>query len=409
LKICFAMVILGCCVEAFMRATKALIYLDNVAHNVKEAKRLISAEYAQNPAGRSVPPKICIPVKADAYGHGAVPCAKKALESGADCLGVATVDEGAELRAAGISAPVLLFTLPVPEEIPLLVKSCLEPFVFDVDTVSLLNAEAVSQKKHISIHLKIDSGMGRAGCRPEDALGVAKVIDAASHIDLVGVCTHFAVSDSLKKDDVAFTQKQFSVFMQAVDAISAAGIDPGIRHCAASAATLLYPEMHLDMVRPGIMTYGYWPGDYKGGNAELAARAEADLKPVMKLVTSIIALKTVRSGESVSYGRRWTAENDETIAVLPLGYADGLRRSLSPGLVVTVNGTPAPIAGRICMDQCMIRLKDVPDAKRYSEAVIFGDKAQGTIMDAGDAAELACTIPYEILCGITKRVPRVYV
>jgi alanine racemase len=383
--------------ELFMRATKAIIHLDNVSHNLREVRHLCGAS------------KICVPVKADAYGHGAVPCAKAAIDAGMDCLGVATVDEGAELRAAGITAPVLLFTLPAPEEIPLLVKNDLEPFVYDAHTVGLLNSEAAAQHKRVKAHLKVDTGMGRAGCRPEDAAGTAKTIDDAPNIDLAGICTHFAASDSLDADDEAYTKLQFAVFMQAIAAVQSAGIDPGIRHCAASGALLRFPETHLDMVRPGIVTYGYFPGNYRNGAPELSALTPAVFKPVMELVTSIAAVKTVHAGESVSYGRTWRADADEVIAVLPIGYGDGLRRSLSPGLVVTIGGKPCSIAGRICMDQCMTRLKDAPEARRYGEVVIFGDKARGAAMDAGSAAEIAKTIPYEILCGISKRVPRVYV
>jgi alanine racemase len=376
-----------------------LIHLENLAHNIREIKKLAGV-------------KICIPVKADAYGHGAVRCSQTALMNGADCLGVATTDEGRELRDAGITAPILLFTLPDPEEIGDCVRCELQPFVYDGRIIALLDEEAGKQRRRTGVHLKIDTGMGRAGCRAEDAANLAKTICAAKNLFLAGTCTHFAASDSLCESDIEFTKKQFALFSRAVSSVRDAGLDPGVLHCAASGGVLLHPETRLDMARPGILTYGYYPGDYRDGVPVLAPRADLALKPVMELVTSVIAVKTIKAGETVSYGRTWTAAEDEPVAVLPVGYGDGLRRSLSRasgsagrGFAVSVEGTDCEIAGRICMDQCMIRIKDAPSAKVGSRAVIFGGAAGG----AGFPAEIAGTIPYEILCGISKRVPRVYV
>ncbi|MDR1785355.1 MAG: alanine racemase [Spirochaetaceae bacterium] len=377
-----------------MRATRALIHLDNLAGNIREAKRL---------AGEGV--KLCIPVKADAYGHGAVQCAMRALQSGADCLGVAAVDEGAELRAAGIRAPILLFSPPAVDEIPHLIHEDLQPFVFDSEMVALLNDQALKQGKTVRVHLKVDTGMGRVGCRPEEALGTAQEIALAKAVLMEGICTHFAVSDSPEDGDAAFTRKQLKVFLETAAGIEKAGVNPGIRHCAASGGLLFYPESRLDMVRPGIITYGYYPGAYLRGAPEMAAKTTAVFTPVMELVSQVSAVRTIRAGETVSYGRTWRAEEDGRIGVIPLGYGDGLRRSLSPGLTVGVNGAPCPIVGRICMDQCMALVKD---AKRGDPVTLFGDKKKGAPMDAGDLAEIARTIPYEILCGILKRTPRVY-
>jgi alanine racemase len=352
---------------------------------------------------------LCVPVKADAYGHGAVQCALAAVESGADFVGVATIHEGAELRDAGIGAPVLLFGPPMPDEIPELVARNLCPFVFEPYIIRLLSEEAVRCQKTISVHLKVDTGMGRIGCAPEDAAQLAKLISTSSRLKLGGMCTHFAVSDSLDTSDVEFTRKQFRRFNEAIAAVRKAKIDPGICHCANSGAFLLHEETHLDMVRPGIMVYGYYPGDYRDGKPVLAEKYPIGIAPVMDLVTQISAIKDIGDGVSVSYGRRWTSKTPTRIATLPLGYADGLSRRLSPaGLKVAVRKKPCRVTGTICMDQCMIDLENAPDADYGDEVVVFGSKNRNALFDAGGLAEIAGTIPYEILTAISRRVPRIY-
>jgi alanine racemase len=380
-----------------VRATQAVIHLQNIAHNVREIKKLIADGV-----------KICTPVKADAYGHGAIECAKTALASGADCLGVATADEGSCLRQAGINSPIVLFTLPAPEETAQCVRDNLEPFVYEDAAICRFETQAAAQNKRAGVHLKIDTGMGRAGCKVSESAELAKKIARSKHLALLGVCTHFAASDSLAADDEAFTNEQFLLFMKAVSLIKNEGIDAGLLHCAASGAVMRYPHTHLDMVRPGIMTYGYYPGGCKNGAPELAQFSKARLKPVMELVTEVAAIKSISAGQSVSYGRTWTALDEQKIAVLPVGYGDGLRRDLSPGLAVSVEGASCKVAGRICMDQCMISLKGLEGIAPNSRVVIFGGE-NSACMDAASLAEIAGTIPYEILCGISKRVPRVYV
>ncbi|MDR3283707.1 MAG: alanine racemase [Treponema sp.] len=381
-----------------MRPTKAIIHLSSLEHNIAEIKKLLSRQT-----------RLCVPVKADAYGHGAVQCSRKALESGADCLGIATVSEGVELRDAGIIAPVLLFSSPLGDEISEVVSRNLTPFVFEPFCIRLLEEEAARRGKTATVHLKVDTGMSRVGCRPEDAASLARLIVQCKHLKLGGMATHFAVSDSLENNDEVFTHEQFRRFTAAVAAVKREGVDPGICHCANSSATLRYPETHLDMVRPGIMVYGCYPGDYRKGAPVLAEKHPVNLEPVMDVVTQITAVKDIPLGTSVSYGRRWTSAASARIATLPIGYADGLRRRLSlTGFVVAVGDKHCPVRGTICMDQCMIDLTAAPDAAVGDKATVFGAKCRGAIFDAGALGELIGTIPYEILTSMSRRVPRIY-
>ncbi|MDR1901586.1 MAG: alanine racemase [Treponema sp.] len=373
-----------------MRATRAIIHLDNLRQNIRVVRERIGF------------PLICLPVKADAYGHGAVPVARAGLEAGADCLAVAAVDEGAELREAGIDAPILLFTLPLPEELPRLIALHLTPFVFDREFIRLL-ADALESalpgpkgRQPFPVHLKIDTGMGRAGCRPEEAPDLAAFICRQKNLELAGVATHLAASDSTTEDDIGWTKTQLVRFREAVEGIKAGGLHPGIVHAANSGATALHEDAWFDMVRPGIALYGYSP--FKDGPAALP------VKPIMELSTQIVSIKHIKQGESVSYGRTWTAAEDTTIGILPLGYGDGLPRSLSGKWKVRMEGGLYPLIGRICMDQCMVNLGAGAKIPRWAKACIFGPGMQ----DAADMAAVTGTIPYEITCNINKRVKRIY-
>ncbi len=400
-----------------MRCTKAVIYQDNLRGNLAAIRRFVRPET-----------KICVAVKADGYGCGAVTAAKVASECGADFLAVATVGEGVELRRNGVSTPVLLLSLCTKDETADLVRYKITPLVFDSEMIRAVSAAAASCSasrapaasgggvpsgaeagRRFGVFLAVDTGMGRIGCAPDEAAKTAAEIEASGSLRLAGMITHFAVSDSTRSDDRLYTERQFADFQSAVACVRRAGIDPGICSCSSSAATLDRPEMQLDMVRPGIAVYGYYPDRITRGY--LAEKGTpADLKPVMQLETEIVAIRRFRAGSSVSYGRTWTAGTDTDIAVLPIGYADGLLRRCSPGLEVSVNGRLYPVRGRICMDQCMIDIgPDNPDVRRWDKAVIFGPKEGGALRDAADIAELTDTIPYEIMTAVTKRVERVVV
>ena len=380
-----------------MRATIAKIYTENLKHNLQEIKARLS------PAT-----KMCVAVKANAYGHGAVACAKIAVEQGADFLAVAAVSEGVELREAGITAPVLLLSLCQPAEMDELVAHDLTPLVFDAEYSDLVAQAALrAGKKQYAVHLAIDTGMGRIGCFSKDAAAVARHIVASGTLSLGGMCTHFAASDSFAASDRAYTDQQFARFSQAIENVKAAGINPGICHCCNSAATLDRPELHLDMVRPGIIVYGYYPGALD--RAYFAQKGTpVDLRPVMALVSKIVAVRAFQKGMSVSYGHAWTADHDTTLGVLPVGYADGLFRRFAQVAMVSVQGKNYPICGRICMDQCMIDL-GTDAVERWSEAVLFGPKESGAAQSAQELADATGTISYEITSAITKRVPRLYI
>lgn len=382
-----------------MRATIAKIYIDNLRHNLKSIRARISKDS-----------KMCVAVKADAYGHGAVRCAQEAISCGADFLAVATVEEGTELREAGISVPILVLSLCDLEEISELISNNLTPLVFDPEYIQKIEECVRSQNKsNFAVHLAVDTGMGRIGCLPENAVSIAKIIDSSDVLRLGGMCTHFAAADSIKEEDIAYTEQQFAAFLHAVDSVKTAGINPGIRHCANSALTLARPEMHLDMCRPGIIVYGYYPGDITQDYLK-SLGIDIELKPVMALVSKIVAIRPFESGKSISYGHTWTAQKPTDIGVLTIGYGDGMfRRFSQAGVKIAVNGKEYPICGRICMDQCMIDLGANSSVPRWSEAIIFGPKESGALQSAQEIADATGTISYEITCGISKRVQRVFI
>ena len=371
-----------------MRATKAIIHLDNLKHNITQIKQTLAPDT-----------KICLPVKADAYGHGAIRTAIAAIRAGVSYLAVASVQEGIELREAGIVAPIISLSLPILEEIASIIDYKLEPLVIDEEFINELNRAANAQNKTVAVHLKIDTGMSRIGCKPSEAVKLATQIVRAKNLRLQGVATHFAVADSDSESDRAFTKGQLERFSDAVEAIRQTGIHIPLVHAANSGAVQMMPEAQFDMVRPGLLAYGYMP---------IQGTATAiDVKPVMELVTQVVLIKQIRAGTCVSYGRNWTAPQDTYIATLPIGYADGLRRALSPGLKVRIGNDFFPIIGRICMDQCMVDLGAHPWVQRWDEVCIFGPNPQDN--SAQTLADIAGTIPYEITCGIHKRVPRVFV
>ena len=406
-----------------MRLTFAEIYIKNFEANVKAIKKFVKPGV-----------KICCSVKADAYGHGAVPCAKAAVKCGADFLAVATVGEGIELREAKIKAPILLLSYCSPSEMADLVKFNITPFVGDEEYIGFLeravqkaaaktdacaaagkakNAEKCSQDqkaaaKKFAVHLAVDSGMGRVGCLPSDAAALAKRIASSKFLCLGGMCTHFASADGTSARDRSYAKKQRDVFAAAVESVKAAGIKPGIVHASASAALMDKPEWQFDMVRPGIILYGYYPDKITEKHLR-AKKTPLVVKPVMALVTGISALRPFKKGMSVSYGSTWTAAKDTTIGVLPIGYADGLLRRQAGTLKVSVGGKLYPVRGRICMDQCMVDLGSAKGIKRFDRAVIFGPKESCALLTADDLARAAGTISYEILTCVGKRVERVLV
>ncbi len=375
-----------------MRATRAIIHLDNLQYNIQEIKKKLKANT-----------KICLPIKADAYGHGAVRIAVASIRAGVSYLAVASVQEAIELRNAGIIVPIISLSLPILEEIPSLIEYNIEPLVIDEEFINTLNEHAKKLNKVAGVHLKIDTGMNRIGCTADEAVKIAMQIKRASNLELKGTCTHFAVSDSKEKEDIAYTKAQIKTFKTALKEIKKAGVSTGLIHAANSGAVLQYPEAQFDMVRPGILIYGYAPTKELEKNIKL--------KPVMELISQVVLIKKIKKGESVSYGRIWTAEKDTFVATLPIGYADGLSRAFSPGLRVKIGNEYFPVIGRICMDQCMVDLGPAPWVQRWDKVSIFGPNTSKSEKNnsASDLAKMIGSIPYELTCGINKRVPRVYI
>lgn len=369
------------------RRTWAEIHLGNVVHNMKAIR-------ASLPQGT----KFLGVVKADAYGHGAVAVAKALEENGADYLAVAGIDEAVQLRREGVQMPILILGHTPPEFVSELIANRLTQTVTNLNKAKEYSAAATDCGGILKIHIKLDTGMSRLGflCAGDYFdLGVANVVGACRlpHLDAEGIYTHFAMSDEEGEEAEAYTRAQFKLFTDVIRAVEEKGITFRLRHCANSGAVESYPETTLDMVRPGILLYGY--GDTAG---------KFDLRPCMRLVTQIGTVKHYEAGTRVSYGGTWTAQRHTRMGVIPIGYADGLQRCLSgKGEFYTAGGFAHQV-GRICMDMCMIDLTDVPQADVGDEVEIFGEHA-----DLEELARQAGTISYELLCAVGKRVPRVYI
>ena len=364
------------------RATWAEIDLAAYAENLEHIKTCV------RPGA-----KLCVVVKADAYGHGAIPCARVAVEHGADYLAVATIGEGVELREAGFTQPILLLGMILPEEAQTVVDFGITQTVCTQELAKALSDAAVCLGKTAKVHLKIETGMGRIGIRPEEAADLASYIKGLPGLELEGAFSHFATADS---KDKTYTKQQLASFQKALDAIKARSIDIPIRHIAESAAILEIPEAHYDMVRVGIIQHGLWPSD--------EVTHPITLKETMKLYAKVVFLKHLHPGESIGYGRQFIAERESIIATLPIGYADGYIRAYSPEGYVILHGKKAPIAGRVCMDQVMIDVTDIPNVNVGDTALLFGGEALPTDTAAG----WLHTINYEVTCLIAPRVPRVY-
>lgn len=383
------------------RCTKAILYKENLRHNLEEIRKNVSPDT-----------KICIAVKADGYGHNAVLTAKLAQEvGGIEYFAVATVDEGVELRKAGIISTIILLSLSIPEDFDRLFEFKISPLIFGEEYISLLAKYAdeyyKNTKEKLSVHLAVDTGMGRIGCYPQEVLSQAKLINSKSHLELKGLTTHFCVGDSIKEEDQAFTQKQFEEFTYAINTLKENGINPGICSCGNSAIVLNNKDMHLDMVRPGIITYGYYPDEITKDYLK-SKNIDFDLKPVLALETQVVAIRDFPANKSISYGRTYLCPQDTKIAILPIGYADGLLRRFSPGIKVCIKGKEYPVVGRICMDQCMVDLgKDNNDVALWDKVIIFGPKESGALQTADDLARIGNTISYEVLTSLSKRVKRI--
>lgn len=335
-------------------------------------------------------------VKAGGYGHGAVPVAQTALAAGADRLGVSTVEEALELRRAGIVAPLHVFAEPPLSAASVVVEHKLIPTVATLGFARALAAASTSAGTRARYHLKVDSGMNRIGVRAEDAPEFARELRPLAGLEMEGVFTHFATADV--PGDWGF-DRQIARFTQATEDMRTEGIDPGIIHAANSAATILHPRTHFDMVRCGISIYGLHP--------DRATHGRVDLRPAMSVKARVTFLKRVPLGEGVSYGFTYHTSAPTVLATLPLGYADGVHRAASNKMRVLMDGIPCRQVGRVCMDQLVVEVPRDVTVSIGDEAVLVGEQA-GQRIGMEELADHAGTIDYEIACAFAMRLPRRY-
>lgn len=365
------------------RGVWAEINLDAVAHNVQTAKANLRPQT-----------RLCAVVKADAYGHGAVRIAREAVRNGADFLAVALLQEAVALREAGIDAPILILGALLPEVAELAVRYDISCAVFQKEQLCALNAAALKLGVKAKVHLKIDTGMHRIGVHVREAGCFAALAASLPGIYIEGVFSHFATADA---DDKGYAAYQFTRFKEALALIEEAGVKVPIRHIANSAALTELQEYQLDMVRQGITLYGLHPAHMTD--------CYKDFEPVMTVRSKISFVKTLPAGETIGYGRTYTTSRPSVIATVPIGYADGVNRRLSNRGYMLVKGGRAPIVGSVCMDQVMLDVTDIEDVKTGDEVLVFG----GHELPVELVAQWADTICYEIVCGVSPRVPREYV
>ena len=374
--------------KSTLKRTWAEINLDNLAFNYKKIREYI---------GKDV--KFLGVVKADAYGHGAVQVSRHLQDLGADYLAVSSIDEAMELRFNGITMPILILGHTPREQVDRLICFNITQAVTCEAKAIEYSEEAVKYGGTLKVHIKVDSGMSRLGYICEGDYfehGVDGICYACNlpGLDAEGIFTHFAVSDETGDECIEYTKHQFKLFTDVVSAVEEKlGKKFKLRHCANTGATVDYPETYLDMVRPGLLLYGY--GDFA---------KRLGLKPIMTMKTTVSTIKIYPEGTKISYGGLYTTDKKTRIGVVPYGYADGFLRSLSDRYSVMTGQGAAPVRGRICMDMCMIDLTDKPEVVVGSEVEIFGEHNPIENM-----AEMAGTIPYEIVCAVSKRVHRVYI
>ena len=370
--------------EQQKKRTWVEINLSHLKHNVSEMRKQLpdSCRYLGV-------------VKANAYGHGAVQVAKCLEEMEVAYLAVACLDEAIELREAGVHAKILILGPSLPEYAPTIAQlGNVCQAVGSYRLAQAFNDALEGTDLILPVHIKLETGMGRTGfdVRKLKGLEDAKNTMSLEHLEIRGVFTHFAVSDELGDP---YTWNQYTLFTQSIEWLEQeSGEKFLVRHCTNSAAMVNYPQMYMDMVRPGLAQYGLYPAGERGA---------LELKPVMSLKTRVVEITEHEAGESISYGRTYTCPDSKRFAVLPIGYADGLPRSLSGQFSVVIGGKPAPQCGRICMDMCMVDITDLPEVQVGDEVEIFGEQQSVDVL-----AEVADTISYELLCAVSPRVPRVY-
>ncbi|MCQ2420097.1 MAG: alanine racemase, partial [Clostridia bacterium] len=318
-------------------------------------------------------------MKADAYGHGAVPVSHALTDFGADYLAVSNLEEAVQIRRGGIRTPILILGYTPPEFADNMVFLDITQEVHSLEYARDLDQALAGTNYILNVHLKLDTGMTRIGFIAYDnekTIGELEEVSRLRHLHAEGIFMHFSVADSLEPDDAAYTKLQYSRFTSMLDELAARGIRPEIRHCCNSGAAILYPEYSMDMIRPGIATYGISPSpDCEG---------KLDLRPVMSVHTTIAQIRDIPAGTCISYGRTFVTDRPMRVAVLPIGYADGLSRALSGKVSFLLHGKQAKNVGRICMDMCMVDVSDIPQARVGDTVTLFGYDENGTLVSCQD-------------------------
>ncbi len=370
-----------------------------------EARRPTVAEINLNALRNNVrricervhPAEVMAVVKANGYGHGAIPVAQTSLSAGATQLGVALLEEGNELRRAQIDAPILVFGGFFENQIDSFIANNLQFTIYDLRLAEIVSRRAQALDRKAQAHVKIDTGMGRVGLLPNEAVEGILAMAKLPNLELFGLCTHFASSDS---SDKSHANRQLEQFKAIVQQLTHYALRFKYLHTANSGAILDLPQSHFNLVRPGVMMYGYYPSN--------ETSEPIPLEPAMSLRTQIIFVKRVPAGTFISYGQTFQTRQATTIATLPIGYADGISRRFSNNFEVLVRGRRCPLVGRVCMDQIMIDLGDMQDVQAGEEVVLLGKQGDEEISIYEWCQRLE-TIPYEVTCGISRRVVRIYV
>ena len=369
-----------------MAVTEAFIYRSRLSANIRILKE------------RSGVP-LCIALKANAYGHGAVEVARTAMQEGVDTFGFARLSEAVQLEEAGLKARSIMYSVLGDDEIGEALARGYELFVCDGEYLDVIEAEAQKlyheQGRMARVHIKVDTGMHRLGVDADSAIALAQRASESTCLEIAGVCTHFPVADSPAE---AFTSVQIRELSSAVDEMRRRGIDPGCVHAANSAGVFYHPGSRFGMTRPGISVYGYPPDDTDGS---------LSLSPVMEFRSTVVQVKKLKAGEAVSYGLTETVPRDTYIAVIAAGYADGYSRAFSSKGRVAIGDAAYKVIGRVCMDQCVVDVGADCRVRRGDTAVLFGPEPPAE--SAADLAKIAGTISYEITCNVSARVPRVYI
>lgn len=365
--------------------TVATIDLSALAHNAAQVRRCLGSSC-----------EIIAVVKANAYGHGSVEITQALQHLGIARFGVATIEEGQALRAAGIQTPIVVLGALLPQQLPDLLAHRLTPVIHEPAIAKALAKQVPPTVQPYAVHIKVETGMGRLGLTLEELPTILNGKELEGPLRLEGLMTHLADADG---DNGAFSEEQLARFRTAIDTVERSGFKVPVIHAANSSAIVRYPSFHFSAVRPGISLYGY--------HTLPASVTPPDLKPILSLSTTVVQVRTLSPGASVSYNRTFVAKRPSRIAVLPIGYADGFNRLLSNRGAVLVRGQQAPVVGNVCMDMTMVDVTDIAAVRTEDQAVVIGRQGSLAIW-ADDIADRLGTIPYEVLCAIGPRVPRHY-